>query len=225
MLTFAPQVVRSGSPFPANGLTAMPNVAYHVRFKGAFDRMNSDGDYPELDPTDLAILDELQANCKQPLAEIGSVVGLGASAVMERIHKLEASGVIRGYAALLDARAIGQDVTAFIGVTLGSPREASALAEAIEELPNVLECHHVTGGYTMLLKAKTRNTATLERLIDAIREMEGVSGTETMVVLSTQTERLRLPLDVATAAGGSRARKNGGSRMRGAASQERNSVQ
>jgi Lrp/AsnC family leucine-responsive transcriptional regulator len=187
--------------------------------------MKSDSPTHDLDPTDLAILDQLQINCKLPLAEIGGRVGLGASAVMERIHKLEAAGVIRGYAALLDARAIGQDVAAFIGVTAGSPRAVSALAKEIEAQPDVLECHHVTGGYTMLLKAKTRNTATLEHLIDAIREMEGVSGTQTMVVLSTQTERLRLPLDVPPVNGAGRGRKNAGSRVRGAAGQERHDAE
>jgi len=132
---------------------------------------------------------------------------------------LEDAGVIRGYTALLDARSIGQDVTAFIGVGTSSPRAVASLAKEIEALPDVLECHHVTGGYTMLLKAKTRNTATLELLIDAVREMDGVSGTETMVVLSTQTERYRLPLDVPPLSNG-RGRKNGGSRGRGDAGQE-----
>ena len=187
--------------------------------------MKFDSEIPELDPIDLAILDQLQINCKLPLAEIGGRVGLGASAVMERIHKLEAAGVIRGYTALLDARAIGQDVTAFIGVTAGTPRAVSAIAKEIVAQPDVLECHHVTGGYTMLLKAKTRNTATLEFLIDAIREMEGVSGTQTMVVLSTQTERLRLPLEVPPMAPANRGRRNGGSRARAAAGQESNDAE
>ena len=176
--------------------------------------MKFDHDALELDPIDLAILEQLQDNCKQPLAVIGKGVGLSASTVMERIHKLEGAGVIRGYTALLDARALGRDVAAFIGVTAGSPRAISVLAQEIEGLRDVLECHHVTGEYTLLLKAKTRSTATLERLIDAIREMEGVTGTETMVVLSTQTERVGLPLDVPTAPQNDRGRRHAGARIR-----------
>ena len=81
-----------------------------------FDRPSAPD--PSLDVTDLAILDALQHNCKQPLAEIGKQVGLSAPSVVERIKKLEDGGVIRGYTALLDPRALGKDVTAFIGVSI-----------------------------------------------------------------------------------------------------------
>ena len=76
---------------------------------------------PELDATDQAILDLLQENCKQPLAAIGEKVGLSAPAVLDRIHKLEEAGVIRAYTALLDARRLGLDVAAFIGVSTDRP--------------------------------------------------------------------------------------------------------
>lgn len=180
--------------------------------------MKFDRDAPELDPIDLAILDQLQENCKLPLAVIGDRVGLGASSVTERIHKLEHAGVIRGYAAILDARVLGRDVTAFIGLSAASPRAVSALGTEIEALPEVLECHHITGEYTLLLKVKTRSTATLEHLIDAIREMDGVTGTETMVVLSTQTERVRLPLEAPATPESPRPRRSVGARMRANAS-------
>ncbi len=62
-------------------------------------------------------------------------------------------------------------------------------------MDEVLECHHVTGGYTLMLKVKTRNTESLERLIDSVRGVDGVSRTETMVVLSTHTERSRIALE------------------------------
>ena len=68
----------------------------------------------ELDTIDLRILDLLQENCKQSLATLGEQVHLSAPAVMERVHKMEEVGVIRGYTALLDARSLGKDVTAFI---------------------------------------------------------------------------------------------------------------
>ena len=72
---------------------------------------------PEFDVTDRAILELLQEDCKQPLSAIGQKVGLKAPAVLERIHKLEEAGVVVAYVALLDARRLGKDVTAFIGVT------------------------------------------------------------------------------------------------------------
>jgi Lrp/AsnC family transcriptional regulator, leucine-responsive regulatory protein len=151
----------------------------------------------DLDEIDVQILALLQEHCKMPLAKIGQRVGLSAPAVIERIKKLEEGGVITGYTALLDTRKLGCDVTAFIGVLTSHPGGIRDVEQQIESRPEVLECHHVTGGYTLLLKVKTANTTTLEELISHLRSIEGVSRTETMVVLSTHTERqLRLRPEV-----------------------------
>lgn len=150
---------------------------------------------PELDATDLAILDLLQRNCKLALAEIGKHVGLTASSVVERIKKLEDAGVVRGYVALVDARSVGKDVTAFIGVSISHPRAFEPFEKEVEHAADVLECHHVTGQHTLMLKVKTESTETLEQLIDQIRRIEGVTRTETMVVLSTHAERTRIAVD------------------------------
>ena len=69
------------------------------------------------------------------------------------------------------------------------PKVEPAFLKKIRSSPAVLECHHVTGSHTLILKAKTRNTSSLEELISRIRSIEGVVRTETMVVLSTHTER------------------------------------
>jgi Lrp/AsnC family leucine-responsive transcriptional regulator len=172
-------------------------------------------DLPELDPTDLAILDLLQRNCKQPLAAIGEKVGLSAPSVVERIHKLEEAGVITEYVALLDARLLGMDITAFIGVSTAHPRAIAAIERQISAIAAVLECHHVTGGYTLLLKVKAENTEALERLIDRVRSIDDVTRTETMVVLSTHVERVRLPLGIPEAAAEPAPRRGGGPRARG----------
>ncbi len=149
---------------------------------------------PELDSTDRGILELLQDNCKQPLAAIGDQVGLSAPAVVDRIHKLEQAGIITGYVALLDARRLGNDVTAFIGVSTDQPRAIGGLEEQLAAIDEVLECHHVTGVHTLMIKAKTRSTQSLEELIERIRSLQGVTRTETMVVLSTAAERARIGL-------------------------------
>jgi Lrp/AsnC family leucine-responsive transcriptional regulator len=164
-----------------------------------FDRTDRSTPEPAFDATDLAILDALQHDCKQSLADIGKQVGLSAPSVAERIKKLEESGVIRSYAALLDARALGKDVTAFIGVSISHPSAFESFEKEVERSGDVLECHHVTGQHTLMLKVRTENTETLEGLIDMIRRIQGVTRTETMVVLSTHTERTRVGLDAAEA--------------------------
>jgi len=147
-----------------------------------------------LDAIDLEILQTLQEDCKIPLARIGDRVGLSAPSVIERIKKLEQAGVVRGYHAVLDSRRVGLDVTAFIGVLISQPPEIQDFEGTVSALEGVLECHHVTGGYTLLLKVKTQNTSSLEQLISQVRAIPGVTRTETMVVLSTHTERSQVPL-------------------------------
>jgi len=151
--------------------------------------MKLGGDSPELDAIDLQILSILQANGRIPHTKLAEQVGLSAPSVIERVKKLEDSGLIAGYYAALDARRLGKDVTAFIGVSISHPKTIDLFEHTVDLLEDVLECHHVTGQHTILLKVKTENTTSLERLISAIRSIEGVSRTETMVVLSTHTER------------------------------------
>lgn len=146
------------------------------------------------DDMDFRILAALQEDCRTPLARIGESVGLSPPAVLERIKKLESAGIITGYSAIIDSRRIGLDITAFIGVMISHPAGISDFEERITELTDILECHHVTGAWTLLLKVKTANTSSLEELISRIRSIDGVARTETMVVLSTHTEHVQLPL-------------------------------
>jgi Lrp/AsnC family leucine-responsive transcriptional regulator len=148
----------------------------------------------ELDAIDRGILEGLQDNCKQSLAVLGEKVGLSAPSIVDRIHKLEEAGVIRGWTAQLDARRVGKDVTAFIGVSTDRPAAIRSVGREVALIDEVLECHHITGAHTLMLKVKTRNTETLEGLIDRVRDLDGVTRTETMIVLSTHIERLRISL-------------------------------
>jgi Lrp/AsnC family transcriptional regulator, leucine-responsive regulatory protein len=167
------------------------------------------GDTGEFDDIDLHILGLLQENCKLPLAKIGEQVGLSAPSVIERIKKLEDNEVIAGYRAVLNARRLGKDVTAFIGVTIKHPKLIAEFERDIVRLDDVLECHHVTGQHTLLLKVKTANTSSLEELISKLRSIEGVDRTETMVVLSTHTERTQITLHYDAAPAPRRSRRNG----------------
>jgi Lrp/AsnC family leucine-responsive transcriptional regulator len=149
----------------------------------------------EPDEIDLRILEILQEHGRIPHAKLADQVGLSAPSVIERVKKLEDCGLITGYHASVDARKLGKDVTAFIGVSIGHPRTVNLFEETVALMPDVLECHHVTGEHTVLLKVKTHSTATLEQVIRTIRLIDGVSRTETMVVLSTHTERAQISVD------------------------------
>ena len=157
-----------------------------------------------IDQIDLKILSILQSNGRCHLAEIAKEVDLSSPAVMERVRKLEAQGVIKSYQAVLDARKIGKDVTAFIGVSVDHQRHIEAFASHMMGQHDVLECHHVTGDESFILKVKTANTDSLEKLLAEIRSIEGVTGTITKVVLSTPKESQRLEFDNGLAEGSGR---------------------
>ena len=168
----------------------------------------------DLDAIDLQLLSALQADSKTPLARLGERVGMSPPSVMERVRKLEQAGVITGYRALLDARRLGLDVSAFIGVGISTPECIETFEAWVDDTADVLECHHVTGPHTLLLKVKCRNTRALEHLIRRIQRLEGVVRTETTVVLSTHSERTQVPLDPAILRDGHDRRRGG--RRRGA---------
>jgi len=141
----------------------------------------------ELSDTDRAILDILQREGRTTYAEIGSRVGVSATAAHERIKKLEARGVITGYRAAIDPALVGAGVTAFIFVTQqAGPR--GHLEGLFADLPWVQECHHVAGEETLLLKVRAESMPALEHLVWEIRALDSVERTRTMVVLATVFE-------------------------------------
>jgi Lrp/AsnC family leucine-responsive transcriptional regulator len=147
------------------------------------------------DQIDLKILSILQNHGRRRLSDIAKEVDLSSPAVIERVKKLEATGVIRSYQAVLDAKRIGKDITAFIGVSVGHQGNMNDFSEQIRHHHDVLECHHVTGDESFILKVKTKNTGTLEKLLGEIRSVEGVTRTVTKVVLSTAKESQKLEFD------------------------------
>lgn len=162
-----------------------------------------------LDQIDLKILFILQNDGRRRLADIADEVDLSAPAVMERVKKLEAGGVIRGYQALLDSKKVGKDVTAFIGVSVGNQRDIDKFAAQMMRHADVLECHHVTGDESFILKVKAANTGALEKLLGVIRSVEGVTRTVTKVVLSTAKEGLTLEINAGLAENASPKKKVG----------------
>lgn len=148
-----------------------------------------------LDPTDAVIVSLLQENARVAQAEIARAVGLAPSAVLERLRKLEAKGVIRGYAALVDPNAVDVGQLAFVAVrTTGSHEENDHSGELMAALPEVLEAHHVAGDDCYLLKVRAKDAQQIGLLLRQLKAMPGVSSTRTTIVLETVKETPRLPL-------------------------------
>jgi Lrp/AsnC family transcriptional regulator, leucine-responsive regulatory protein len=142
-----------------------------------------------MDQADRRIVDLLQRNARTTQSELARAVGLSQPAVAERIRKLEERGVITGYAARVDAAELGIDVAAFIGVGIEHPKFFEGFTKKVQGLDEVLECHRVAGEDSYLLKIKTRNTSTLDRLlVEVLRTTPGVTRTHTTIVLASIKE-------------------------------------
>ena len=149
-----------------------------------------------LDAIDRKILGLLQENAKIPQAKIAKAVGLTAPSVNERVHKLEQSGFIRGYVALLDEHKLGQDVAAFVEVFIEHPKFEEGFIEAVKVLDEVLECHHITGEFSLLLKVRVEDMAAFRRLlIEKLNLIRGVRQTRTLIVLATAKEQRRIKVE------------------------------
>ena len=119
---------------------------------------------------------------------IAEVVDLSVPSVSERMRKLEERGVIRGYHAEVDAKRLHYDITAFIRVTVDGSAHFEPFVEQVVEIAQILEVHSITGEGSHIVKVRTRNTSTLERLLSRIQALPGVHGTSTSIVLSTFKE-------------------------------------
>lgn len=141
-----------------------------------------------MDGIDVRLVSLLQASGRVSQNELAHAVGLSAPAVAERVRKLEDRGVIRQYTAVVDPNTIGLDVTAFISVVINGSKYYPTFAQRIDERPEILECHSVTGMGSHLMKVRTNTTSSLERLLSDIQSWPGVQSTTTSVVLSTAKE-------------------------------------
>jgi Lrp/AsnC family leucine-responsive transcriptional regulator len=147
----------------------------------------------DLDLIDIQILKALQKNGRANLGTLAEGVGLSSPAVAERLRKLEERGVIIGYSAQAAPEFLALDITAFIMVRVDSSTHyPKFLAKAVGH-EEVMECHAITGEASHILKIRTRNTGTLEKLLAEIQRWPGVIGTRTNLVLSTHKESLALP--------------------------------
>ena len=147
-----------------------------------------------MDDRDRKILHHVQRDADLPQAELAKRVGLSPAAVNERLKKLEQSGAIRRYTALVDPGTVGAPLAAFVEVFIEHPRHEPAFIEQVLALDEVQECHHITGEFSLLLKVRVRDLASLQDLLlTKLNSFEGVRQTRTVMVLSTLKEDSYVP--------------------------------
>jgi Lrp/AsnC family leucine-responsive transcriptional regulator len=152
---------------------------------------------PKPDPlstADARLLTILQADGRRSYADLGTDLGMAGPSAHERVKKLEARGVIRGYRAHVDAAAVGYGITAFCWVTQAPGTVAVDLTDDFATIAQIEECHHISGEADYLLKVRARDTKDLERVVRRVQATRHVFSTETDVVFSTGFEHRPLPM-------------------------------
>lgn len=138
-----------------------------------------------LDNVDIRILECLKHNSRENASVIGSKVNMSVSAVIERIKKLESSGIIKQYTTVLDEEKLGYSVQALVFINLDFHDRGKTFLEFCKKHPQVIECVSVAGDYDVQLKVCAAHTADLEKLLSEIRALNGVKDTSANMILST----------------------------------------
>ena len=151
----------------------------------------------KLDAIDLKILRILQSNAKITNAQLSQEIGLSPAPTLERVKKLEKTGVIKSYHATLDQQTLGLEVSTFLLITLKGHNKdnMNKFLEEINKIEAVIECYHITGRGDFLLKVVSTDISAYQSLIlDEISEISVVDNLESMVILSTLKKSPYLPL-------------------------------
>jgi DNA-binding Lrp family transcriptional regulator len=142
-----------------------------------------------LDEVDRKILDHLERDGRATLADVGAAVGLSASAVKRRVDRLHETGVIVGYAAIVDPQAVGDRLEAFMELYCADSVAPADLLASVSGLSAVVAAHTVAGDADAVVRVRVAGIEELERTIEQLRRDPRVMRTRTMVALSTLVER------------------------------------
>ena len=145
----------------------------------------AENDVITLDQVDRVILVNLQNDGRSSASHIASEIGMSIPAVTDRIKKLQESGIIMGFTAVLNHRKVGLDVSAFITVISESSSHYSDVVRKTNKSPEIIQCFTTTGNGSHVLFALVENTHALEKLLRRIQSWPGVMRTETQIILSS----------------------------------------
>lgn len=151
----------------------------------------------KIDQTDRKILEKLQANAKITNAQLSKDIGLSPAPTLERVKKLETSGIIKSYHAKLDTSLIGLGVNTFVMVTLKghNKKNIDLFLQEINQIDEVIECHHTTGTGDFILRVIAADIASYQKLmLEKVSEIEVVDSLQSMVILSTFKDSKVMPI-------------------------------
>lgn len=143
----------------------------------------------QFDKLDLKILNVLSRNARKPFLEIARECNVSGAAIHQRIQKLMAAGIIKGFESIINHEAVGYETCAYIGFFLNDPSKFSDVVERLNEIPEVVECHYTTGKYDIFIKVYARNNEDLLDFIHKKLQPIGVGRTETIISFKEKFHR------------------------------------
>jgi len=149
----------------------------------------------ELDETDREILRILQADARTPFSEVAREIDMSSATVHDRVSRLEEAGVIEGYHAEVDPRAVGLGISAVVGLRVEQGREQDTL-DRLQEIEGVQEIHLTTGEWDVMARVYADDADALRELMfERVARMDGFARSQTMVILGTHHESPELPVE------------------------------
>lgn len=154
------------------------------------------GTKSNIDNIDINILDIISKNARMPFKEVAEECGISRAAVHQRVNRLIDMGVITGSGYHIDPKSIDFKTCTYMGIFLEKGNLYEDVANSIEQIPEIVECHYTTGKYAMFIKVYSRDNEHLKDiLINRLQKIEGISSTETIISLE-ETFKREIPISL-----------------------------
>uniref|UniRef100_UPI00405684ED Lrp/AsnC ligand binding domain-containing protein n=1 Tax=Alistipes sp. TaxID=1872444 RepID=UPI00405684ED len=142
-----------------------------------------------MDSVDRKIIKIMIQNARTPFSEIARQCSISSAAITQRIHRLEESGIIHGSRVIVDPRTLGFGVCAYVGITLDNLKSLDHVHGELEQIKEIVECHLITGGYSIFVKVYCINNDHLMDVLERIQAITGIASTETQISLRETIHR------------------------------------
>ena len=144
----------------------------------------------QIDTLDKKILSIIQQNARIPFLEVARECGVSGAAIHQRVGKLVKMGVISGSEFIIDPKRVGLHTCAYIGIYLEKAGMYKEVVDQLRMIPEIIECHYITGNYSIFIKIFTRDNEHLKIILsDKLQSINGISRTETFIALEESFSR------------------------------------
>lgn len=145
---------------------------------------------PQIDELDEKILKLITKNARIPFLEVARECGVSGAAIHQRVQRLLNLGVVSGSEFIVNTQKLGYNTCAYMGIHLEKAKYHEKVVEALETIPEIVECHYTTGSYGIFIKIQTKTNKHLKRIIDEkLQEIDGIARTETFISLEMMFKR------------------------------------